>query len=73
MDGEKTNAGPIAKSLAGGVKGEFTKVKGTLHNVDGATTGLKTLTKVSAGHGSEKKGSSEPSGTNTKSVVDKKF
>ena len=36
MDGEKTNMGPTAKSLAGGVKGKFTD--GSTLNVDGKQT-----------------------------------
>ena len=36
MDGEKTNMGPNAKSLAGGVKGKFTD--GSTLNVDGKQT-----------------------------------
>jgi len=36
MDGEKTNMGPNAKSLAGGVKGKFTN--GSTLNVDGKQT-----------------------------------
>jgi hypothetical protein len=39
--------------------GEFTK--GVTTNIDGKTTGVKKLSKVSAGHGSEKKGAGEKS------------
>jgi len=74
MDGERTNAGAIPKSLAGGVKGEFTK--GVEKNISSkSTTSMKdggALNKVAAGHGAEKKGSGEVGGTNTKPIVDKK-
>jgi hypothetical protein len=68
--GEMTGDRPNAKSggLAGTPKGEFTKVKGTLQNVNGAETGVKKLSKVSAGHGAEKSGSGETS-VNKKPIV----
>lgn len=68
--GEMTGERPNAKSggLAGTPKGEFTKVKGTLQNVNGAETGVKKLSKVGAGHGAEKSGSGETS-VNKKPVV----
>lgn len=57
-----------------------------IHNVDGAKSGVKTLTKVAGGHGAEKKSSGEghavgagtgensvKGATNTKSIVDKKI
>jgi len=56
---EKGGATPKAK-------GEFTK-SGT-HNVNGTKHGVKTLSKVSQGHGAEKKGAGEQS-ANTKSIV----
>ena len=68
--GEMTGDRPNAKSggLAGTPKGEFTKVKGTLQNVNGAETGVKKLSKVGAGHGAEKSGSGETS-VNKKPIV----
>lgn len=57
-----------------------------IHNVDGAKSGVKTLTKVAGGHGAEKKSSGEghavgagtgensvKGATNTNSIVDKKI
>lgn len=58
------------EGLVGKPKGEFTK--GGTHNVNGVKSGVKTLGKVPAGHGPEKKGPGEPGGTNTKSLVDRK-
>lgn len=68
--GEMTGDRPTAKSggLAGTPKGEFTKVKGTLQNVNGAQTGVKKLSKVGDGHGAEKSGSGETN-VNKKPVV----
>jgi len=68
--GEMTGDRPNAKSggLAGTPKGEFTKVKGSLQNVNGAETGVKKLSKVGAGHGAEKSGSGETS-VNKKPIV----
>lgn len=70
----------------GGVLKQGGKFVGnSTHNVDGVKSGIKTLSKVSGGHGAEKKsgpeghavgaGSGENSvkgATNTKSIVDKK-
>ena len=72
--GEDRKAGADGKSLAGAVKGEFTK--GVEKNISSkSTTSLKdggALNKVAAGHGAEKKGSGEVGGTNTKPIVDKR-
>ena len=62
---------PEHKAGVGGLLkkgGDF--VKSGTHNVNGVKSGVKTLNKVPAGHGAEKKGSGE-SGANTKSLVDK--
>ena len=61
---------PNGKSggLAGSPKGEFTKVKGPLGNVNGTQTGVKKLSKVGAGHGAEKSGSGETN-VNKKPIV----
>ena len=67
--GEDKKAGADAKSLAGSVKGEFTK--GVTTNIDGKQSGVKTL-KKEPGHGAEKKGAGETSGTNTTAIVTKK-
>jgi hypothetical protein len=56
------------EGLVGKSKGEFTK--GGTHNVNGVKSGIKTLGKVSNGHGAEKKGSGEGS-VNDKSIVDR--
>ena len=56
------------EGLVGKAKGEFTK--GGTHNVNGVKSGIKTLDKVAAGHGAEKKGSGEGS-VNDKSIVDR--
>lgn len=58
------------EGLVGKEKGKF--VGNNTHNVDGVKSGVKTLSKVPAGHGPEKKGTGEPGGTNTKSLVDRK-
>ena len=57
------------EGVIGKTKGEFTS--GGTHNVNGVKSGIKTLNKVPAGHGPEKKGSGE-SGANTKSLVDRR-
>ena len=56
------------EGLVGKAKGEFTK--GGTHNVNGVKSGIKTLDKVAAGHGAEKKGGGEGS-VNDKSIVDR--
>ena len=56
------------EGLVGKAKGEFTK--GNTHNVNGVKSGIKTLDKVAAGHGAEKKGGGEGS-VNDKSIVDR--
>jgi hypothetical protein len=70
--GEDRKAGADAKSLAGSVKGEFTK--GVEKNLaSSSTAGMKdgaALDKVAAGHGAEKKGSGE-SNVNDKNVLPK--
>jgi len=72
--GEDRKAGADGKSLAGAVKGEYTK--GVEKNISSkSTTSMKDgadLGKVAAGHGAEKKGHGETGGTNTKPVVDNK-
>lgn len=68
--GEDRKAGADAKSLAGGVKGEYTK--GVEKNISNkASSSLKNgadLGKVGAGHGAEKKGSGESS-VNSKNTL----
>lgn len=68
--GEDRKMGADAKSLAGSVKGEFTK--GVEKNISNkANSSMKNgadLGKVPAGHGAEKKGSGE-SNANTKDVL----
>jgi hypothetical protein len=70
--GEDRKAGADAKSLAGAVKGEFTK--GVEKNISNkASSGMKdgaALNKVAAGHGAEKKGSGETS-VNDKNTLPK--
>jgi hypothetical protein len=56
------------EGLVGKAKGEFTK--GGTHNVNNVKSGIKTLDKVAAGHGAEKKGSGEGS-VNDRSIVDR--
>jgi hypothetical protein len=61
--------GTSPKGKVGGVLkkgGEFV-AKGT-HNVDGKESGVKTLSKVAAGHGAEKKGAGEKQ-VNTKDIL----
>ena len=68
--GEDRKAGADGKSLAGNVKGEYTK--GVEKNISNkASSSLKNgadLGKVSAGHGAEKKGSGESS-VNSKNTL----
>ena len=67
----QSKAGEDKKAGVGGVLkagGEFTK--GVTTNLDGKTSGVKTLSKVAAGHGAEKKGSGE-SGVNSKTILPK--
>lgn len=62
---------PEHKAGVGGLLkkgGDF--VKSGTHNVNGVKSGVKTLSKVPAGHGAEKKGSGEQA-ANTKSLLDK--
>ena len=70
--GEDRKAGADGKSLAGSVKGEFTK--GVEKNISSkASTSMKDgagLNKVAAGHGAEKKGSGESS-VNDKNTLPK--
>jgi hypothetical protein len=72
--GEDRKAGADGKSLAGAVKGEFTK--GVEKNISSkASSNMKDgadLGKVAAGHGAEKKGSGEVGSPNTKPIVDKR-
>lgn len=70
QEGSSTGTSPNAKTggLGGSTKGEFTG-SGT-GNVNGTKSGVKTLSKVSAGHGAEKKGSGEGAG-NTKAIISK--
>jgi len=67
----QSKAGEDKKAGVGGVLkagGEFTK--GVTTNLDGKTSGVKTLSKVAAGHGAEKKGSGE-SNVNDKNTLPK--
>ena len=63
--GEDRKAGVGGVLKAGG---EFTK--GVTTNLDGKTSGVKTLSKVASGHGAEKKGSGESS-VNDKNTLPK--
>ena len=49
--------GKGGQGLVGNTKGEYTD--GGTHNVNGVKSGIKTLSKVAAGHGAEKKGAGE--------------
>ena len=60
--------GKGGQGLVGNTKGEFTD--GGTHNVNGVKSGIKTLSKVAAGHGAEKKGAGE-TGAYTKSPADR--
>ena len=60
--------GKGGQGLVGNAKGEFTD--GGTHNVNGVKSGIKTLNKVAAGHGAEKKGAGE-TGAYTKSPADR--
>jgi hypothetical protein len=54
MSGTSPNADKGSRGLVGATKGEFTD--GVTVNKNGSTTGIKKLTKVTGGHGAEKKG-----------------
>ena len=60
--------GKGGQGLVGNTKGEYTD--GGTHNVNGVKSGIKTLSKVAAGHGAEKKGTGE-TGAYTKSPADR--
>ena len=67
----QASKGEDKKAGVGGVLkagGEFTK--GVTTNLDGKTSGVKTLSKVASGHGAEKKGSGESS-VNDKNTLPK--
>ena len=57
------------EGLVGGVKGKFTSAN--THNVDNVKSGVKTLSKVTAGHGAEKKGAGEGA-VNDRSPADRR-
>jgi len=54
MSGTSPNADRGSRGLVGNTKGEFTN--GVTTNKNGSTTGVKKLSKVTQGHGAEKKG-----------------
>lgn len=83
--GSNTGTSP-AKHMKGINPESGEKFAKGIHNVDGAKSGVKTLSKVSGGHGAEKRGGNEgqsagagtgesnvTGATNTKSIVDKKI